>query len=123
MHQYPAGLVKHAGRTAALALVLVVALIILDRAPKVAVPRLVGASLASAASTLLHDKLCLAVERRAGTSAPALRVLAQSPAAGARLKSWSTVTVALAEGPLPRLALPIPDNDPCPRIAERVAPS
>jgi beta-lactam-binding protein with PASTA domain len=97
-----------------------VALIVLAHAPKVTVPRLVGARFAGAASTLLHLKLCLAVERRAGTSTPPLRVLAQSPAAGAKLKSWSTVTIALADTPLPGLALPVPDNDPCPRIASTV---
>jgi hypothetical protein len=123
VRQYPPGLAKHGGRTAALALLLAVALIVLDHSPKVSAPRLVGASFASAAATLLHLKLCAAVERRAGTTAPALRVLAQSPPAGTRLKSWSTVTIALADTPLPQLALPAPDSDPCPRIALAVVPS
>jgi hypothetical protein len=123
VRQYPPGLAKHAGRTAALALVVAVALILLDHAPKVRTPRLVGASFANAAATLLHLKLCAAVERRAGTTAPRLRVLAQSPPAGTMVKAWSTVTIALAEGPLPRLLLAVPYSDPCPRIAAAVTGS
>jgi len=120
VRQYPPGLVRHAGRTAAVALVLAAALVILGRSPKVDTPRLVGASYASAAAALLRHKLCTDVERRAGTAAPRLRVLAQSPRPGTALNSWSTVTIVLADGPLPHLSLVVPASDPCPRIASRV---
>lgn len=119
MRHYPPGLAKHAGRTAALALLAGLALIVLSHSPKIRTPPLVGASFASAAATLLRSKLCAAVDRRAGTTAPALRVLAQSPRAGTAVERWSTVTIALADTSLPRLVLVVPANDPCPRIAQR----